>query len=423
MKLELHLIQSFGPNCLNRDATNSPKSCEFGGAMRARVSSQCFKRAMRDFFRENNLVPVGERTKRLRAEIGAFLPEVSPPDLVDFAVDAFVDTYYAKNDSKKPEHASVLLFLSRVELEEAARCIEASWEELKPIAEARRKRIAEIKASTLKKKAAPTQAALPLGDEGEPDTSSEGGASNASDGGATGDGKFKDLPKPKADKAVIERLQNAALSSDIALFGRMLAEHSEHRIEAAAQVAHAISTHAVSSELDFFSAVDDLNTDDAGAGMLGVTGFNSAVFYRYALLDFDALLLNLKGDREVALRTARAFLEAFIEAIPSGKQNSMAAQSLPSLGLFVTRESGAPCSMVNAFCEPITRQKSGGMLRASIGEFADYWNRYSRVYGERGIADKSLFCFEKDDNLGALSESNRGNVEEAVESAMAALSR
>jgi len=421
MKLELHLIQSFGPNCLNRDATNSPKSCEFGGAMRARVSSQCFKRAMREFFREENLVPVGERTKRLRAEIGAFLPELEPRELVDFGVDAFVDTYYAKNDSKRPEHASVLLFLSRVELEEAARCIEDSWNELRPFAEARRKKIEEIRAGAAKKKAAPTQTTLPLSDD---ETATQDTSDGSNDGaGTAGDGKFKELPKPKADKAIVERLQNAALSSDIALFGRMLAEHSEHRIEAAAQVAHAISTHAVSSELDFFSAVDDLNTDDAGAGMLGVTGFNSAVFYRYALLDFDALVSNLKGDREAALATARAFLQAFVEAIPSGKQNSMAAQSLPSLGLFVTRESGAPCSMVNAFCEPITRHKAGGMLRASIAEFADYWNRYTRVYGERGINDLSLFCFEKDDALGTLGAANKSTVDNAIDSAMEALAR
>jgi len=422
MKLELHLIQSFGPNCLNRDATNSPKSCEFGGAMRARVSSQCFKRAMREFFREENLVPVGERTKRLRAEIGAFLPELEPHDLVDFGVDAFVDTYYAKNDSKKPEHASVLLFLSRVELEEAAHCVEDSWNELRPFAEARRKKIEEIRAGAVKKKTAPAQTAPALFHEDTPaqDASDANGGESA---GAAGDGKFKDLPKPKPDKAIVERLQNAALSSDIALFGRMLAEHSEHRIEAAAQVAHAISTHAVSSELDFFSAVDDLNTDDAGAGMLGVTGFNSAVFYRYALLDFDALVSNLKGDRDAALLTARAFLRSFVEAIPSGKQNSMAAQSLPSLGLFVTRESGAPCSMVNAFCEPITRHKAGGMLRASIAEFAGYWSRYTRVYGERGIADLSLFCFEKDDALGTLNTANKGTVNDAIDSAMEALAR
>ncbi len=417
MKLELHLIQSFGPSCLNRDATNSPKDCEFGGVRRARVSSQCFKRSIREFFRDNNLVPVGERTKRLRAEIGTFLPELEPQELVPFAVDAFVDTYYAKNDSKKPEHSSVLLFLSQVELEEAAKCISDSWADLKPFADARRKEIEKIAAKASKKGATP---ALPL--EGEEP------APEASDDGAAGDGKYKNLPKAKEDKTIVERLRSAALSSDIALFGRMLAEHTEHRIEAAVQVAHAISTHAVTPELDFFSAVDDLNKDDAGAGMLGVTGFNAAVFYRYALLDFDALELNLKGDRAVALQTARAFLRAFVEAIPSGKQNSMAAQSLPSLGVFVVRESGAPCSLVNAFCEPIStkkktqgEQESRGFLRDSVDEFAGYWERYAKVYGEDGITEKALFCMEKAPQLGSLAAADKGSAKAAIDAAMKAL--
>ena len=414
MKIELHIIQSFGPSCLNRDATNSPKDCDFGGARRARVSSQCFKRSVREYFRSENLAEVGERTKRLRGEIGAYLNDIAEQDLVPFAIDAFVDTYYAKNDSKKPEHASVLLFLSRVEFEEIARIIEANWEELRPVAQARRAEIEKIVAKKApKSKAGAEQTALDLG---EPSATDE---SEAQDG--AGDGKFKNLPKPKLDKDIVERLKRAALSSDIALFGRMLAEHPEHRIEAAAQVAHAISTHSVTPELDFFAAVDDLNQDDAGAGMLGVTGFNAAVFYRYALVDFDALLLNLKGDREVALQTARAFLRSFVEAIPSGKQNSMAAQSQPSFGLFVVREGGVPCSLVNAFCDPITVRGNATILGGSIAELCDYFTRFTRVYGDKGIQSKSLFCIEKKPDLGALAEADQGSVDGAIDAAMGAL--
>ena len=409
MKIELHIIQSFGPSCLNRDATNSPKDCTFGGTRRARVSSQCFKRSVREYFRSENLVEVGERTKRLRGEIGAFLSDVSEPDLVPFAIDAFVDTYYAKNDSKKPEHSSVLLFLSRVELEEIARIIEANWEEFKDVAQKRR---ADIEKKTPKSKAS-AQQSLEL----------EGAAGDVADDAATpsGDGKFSNLPKLKLDKAIVEQLKRAALSSDIALFGRMLAEHPEHRIEAAAQVAHAISTHSVTPELDFFAAVDDLNKDDAGAGMLGVTGFNAAVFYRYALVDFDALLSNLKGDRETALQTARAFLRSFIEAIPSGKQNSMAAQSQPSFGLFVVREEGVPCSLVNAFCDPINLRDNKAILGGSIDELCDYFGRFAKVYGQKGVTSKSLFCIEKNVDLGALAEADKGSVDDAINAAMSAL--
>ena len=422
MKIELHLIQSFGPSCLNRDATNSPKDCDFGGVRRARVSSQCFKRSVREYFRAENLAPVGERTKRLRLEVGAFLNDVAEPESVPYAIDAFVDTYYAKNDSKRPEHASVLLFLSRVELEEIARIIEENWGELQPIADARRKKVEEIAAKKApKSKSKDAQGALDLGAE------TSGADAATSDVAASGDAKYENLPKPKLNKAIVERLQRAALSSDIALFGRMLAEHPEHRIEAAAQVAHAISTHSVTPELDFFSAVDDLNKDDAGAGMLGVTGFNAAVFYRYALVDFDALLSNLKGDREVALQTARAFLQSFVEAIPSGKQNSMAARSQPSFGFFVVRENGVPCSLVNAFCDPITRynpetkKHDRSILGGSITELCDYSARFSKVYGDKGVKSKSLFCMEKNPQLGALEAFDKGSVEDAIDAAMKSL--
>ena len=397
MKIELHLIQSFPPSCLNRDATGSPKDCEFGGVRRARVSSQCFKRAMRGFFREHNTVPVGERTKRLRAELLdpkkpflATFQGLEPSELLEPAIDAFIHAFYSKNDAKKAEHAAVLLFLSQAEIEEIAQIVRENWDELQKVAAQRAKKVAEIDLKSGKSKTKPT--------EDETDDS------EAADGG--GDGKYRDLPPAKFDskleKSIVLRLQNAALSSDIGLFGRMLAEHPEHKIEAACQVAHAISTHAVTPELDFFSAVDDLNTDDAGAGMLGVTGFNAAVFYRYALVDFDALKLNLGGDGEAATQTVRAFLHAFVEAIPTGKQNSMAAQSLPSLGFFVVRESGAPCSLVNAFCTPIRFDKNAGLLDQSVEKLADYWQTMTGVYGEEGIKATALFCLDGRDKTAPL---------------------
>jgi CRISPR system Cascade subunit CasC len=298
MKIELHLIQSFGPSCLNRDATNSPKDCEFGGVRRARISSQCFKRAVRGYFREHNLVSVGERTKRVREELMPRLNDLQPAELVPHAVDAFMDAYYSKPDGKRYEQSAVLLFLSEAEMETVAQIVREKWDDLQPYAAQRAKKVAEIEAKGGKKKSSKPGDNVKSGDEPSAD---------GEDTGEPVDGKFKDLPKPKTDKVIEARLKDAALSSDIALFGRMLAEHTEHKIEAACQVAQAISTHAVAPELDFFTAVDDLkpDTEDAGAGMLGVTGFNAAVFYRYALLDSEALAQNLGRDRDAKDYAAR----------------------------------------------------------------------------------------------------------------------
>ena len=50
--LELHVIQSVPVACLNRDDLNSPKTAIFGGVQRARVSSQSWKRAIREMAKE-----------------------------------------------------------------------------------------------------------------------------------------------------------------------------------------------------------------------------------------------------------------------------------------------------------------------------------------------------------------------------------
>jgi len=409
MKIELHIIQSFGPSCLNRDATNSPKDCEFGGVRRARISSQCFKRAVRGYFREHNLVPVGERTKRLRDELIKRLDDLKSSELLPHAVDAFVDAYYSKPDSKNYEQSAVLLFLSEAEIDAVAGIVREKWDDLQPFAVERAKKVAKVKADSARKKSK-------SGDEAR----SSDDASTEGNGASESDGKFKDLPKPKPEKDIESRLKDAALSSDIALFGRMLAEHTEHKIEAACQVAQAISTHAVAPEIDFFTAVDDLkpDTEDAGAGMLGVTGFNAAVFYRYALLDGEELARNLsktRGGRDynAATETARAFLRAFIYALPTGKQNSMAAQNLPSLGFFVVRETGAPMNLANAFCTPARPTKEIGLIDVSVKKFADYWQRYTSVYGTDGIVSTALFCLDGSDYAIALGAAT--SVENAVE--------
>lgn len=413
MKIELHIIQSFGPSCLNRDATNSPKDCEFGGVRRARISSQCFKRAMRGYFREHNLVPVGERTKRLRDEVIKRLDDLKTSELLPHAVDAFVDAYYSKPDGKNPEQSAVLLFLSEAEMETVAQIVREKWSDLQPVATKRAEKVAEIKAKNAKKKTKPS-------DNLKPDDNASGESDAEGEGSA---GKFEKLPKPETDKEIVRRLKDAALSSDIALFGRMLAEHTEHKKEAACQVAQAISTHAVAPEIDFFTAVDDLkpDTEDAGAGMLGVTGFNAAVFYRYALLDGEELAKNLGNDRDAATETARAFLRSFIYALPTGKQNSMAAQNLPSLGFFVVRESGAPMNLANAFCTPARPTKENGLIDVSVKKFADYWQRYTSVYGSEGIVSTALFCLDGSEHAAALGEA--ASVQNAIETTIKATTR
>ena len=153
---------------------------------------------------------------------------------------------------------------------------------------------------------------------------------------------------------------------DIALFGRMLAVMPEKNQHAACQVAHAISTHSVEREFDFYTAVDDLKPEDtAGADMMGTIEFNSACFYRYAVVDWEKLVSNLQGDADLAGKGLRAFLEGFVIAEPTGKQNTFAAHNPPEFVSISVRRHGAPRNLANAFEAPVFTRRGESLTRKS----------------------------------------------------------
>ena len=63
--VDFHILQTVPPSCINRDDTGSPKTAVYGGVLRARVSSQAWKHAMRAAFAENAQLDVGKRTKKV----------------------------------------------------------------------------------------------------------------------------------------------------------------------------------------------------------------------------------------------------------------------------------------------------------------------------------------------------------------------
>ena len=70
------------------------------------------------------------------------------------------------------------------------------------------------------------------------------------------------LNNNEIDKKEAKKLLTENQSLDLALFGRMVADDPELNVEASSQVAHAISTHEVVPEFDFFTAVDDAKTSE-----------------------------------------------------------------------------------------------------------------------------------------------------------------
>lgn len=146
-------------------------------------------------------------------------------------------------------------------------------------------------------------------------------------------------------------------SADMVLFGRMVAQKASLKYDAAAQVAHSISTHAVQNEYDYFTAVDDCQVEDnAGAGHLGTVEYNSSTLYRYATVNVMELAGQL-GAAQTA-ETVRAFGEAFLFSMPTGKQNTFANRTLPD-AIYVTLREDQPVNLCGAFERAVPRSAQG----------------------------------------------------------------
>ncbi len=341
MIIELHILQNFAPSNLNRDDTGSPKECEFGDYRRARVSSQCIKRSIREYFKIMNLVPLDELAKRTNGLIKELTGRlVKAGKLEEDARQACVKAIEStdKLKLKDKEKTEYLLFLGEKEIRTVFDIILSNWQEL----------------------------------------------------------TAKSLDKKQDEvigKSVIEAL-NGGKAVDLALFGRMLADLPGKNVDAACQVAHAISTHKVGVEFDFYTAVDDLQPEaETGAGMMGTIEFNSACFYRYANIDCAHLKKNLGDDKSLTQKSIEAFIRAAVNAIPTGKQNSFAAQNPPSVVFAVARKSGA-WSLANAFAKPVWVGENGDLIEESTVKLVDYWGKLSKAYGDKDILAKPAYTLD-----------------------------
>ena len=179
----------------------------------------------------------------------------------------------------------------------------------------------------------------------------------------------------------------------MALFGRMVADDVDLNVDAACQVAHSISTHAVQSEYDYFTAVDDYSqADNAGAGHLGTLEFNSATLYRYATVNAADLYQTIGADTADAVK---GFAEAFIKSMPTGKQNSYANRTLPDL-IYVTIRTNQPVNLSGAFEEPV-RSKEGYAKKSAEKLF----EHAEKVYADYCDAPVKSFIIGHEEILGA----------------------
>jgi CRISPR system Cascade subunit CasC len=205
---------------------------------------------------------------------------------------------------------------------------------------------------------------------------------------------------------------------DIALFGRMLADRPEWNVDAACQVAHAISTHRVDREFDFYTAVDDLQPrEETGAGMMGEMEYYAATFYRYANVNLDQLIHNLQGDRDPALRAVEAFLRAFIYALPSGKQNAFAAHSLPGFIAILVRADSGPRNLAAAFEKPVYPRDGKSLTGLSVEALMEYWEKLDEAFGKPNREWVAIVNLS-DGELSYHADKRKATVKEAVEEAI-----
>ncbi len=329
MLIEIHMIQNHNPANLNRDDLGAPKTCYFGGVLRSRISSQCLKRSIRMSSEFQPLLG-GVRTRQLAKLI---TEEIGGSVEVRKRAEKILDLCGLKpkkgkntdDESAGSEKSKMLVYTSREAIREMAALLRSSDTSDEELATAFGMLISE-------RVAVPDMALS--GRMFEPDTSD------------------------KATKALWQKLNTT--------------------VDAALQVAHAISTHEARPEVDYYVAADDIPGDDAGAGFLDEALFTSACFYKYFTIHWETLVQNLHGNEALAAHTVGAFLRAAALTTPTGKQNSFAAHNRPD-GILV-QITKTPVSYANAFAQPAAKGERD-LVGQSVAQFAQYVHDLDTGYG------------------------------------------
>lgn len=351
--MDIHVLQTVPPSCVNRDDIGSPKTAVYGGVTRSRVSSQAWKRSMRESFKLLfDEEKIGKRTMHVPAELAKEIIALNPElegkanELAEEALNlAGIGT---KQDEKSLEIvAKALFFVSRAQLKGLAQLV---------VDDENNKENKEDKKGKKGKK-----------------------------------GKKDKEDKEKAKRYIEALKSNPAV--DIVLFGRMVANEPSLNFDAAVQVAHAISTHAVHNEYDYFTAVDDCEPEKkSGAGHLGTIEFNSSTLYRYATVNILELAKTLDSNEE-AVEAALGFVEAFIYSMPDGRQNPFANRTLPDM-VYITIRRDMPVNLCGAFEQPISAS-ANGYVAASEEKLIKYANDTYSTFIDRPELELGMGTAEK----------------------------
>jgi len=198
--------------------------------------------------------------------------------------------------------------------------------------------------------------------------------------------------KDKAVHKVAKKALNPAVDGiDIALFGRMVAQAADLNIEAAASFSHAISTHKVSNEVEFFTALDDLATEPGSAHM-GSLEFNSATYYRYVSLDLGQLCQTLAGQN--LPDAVENFTKALFVAVPTARQTTQSGASPWEFAKILVRKG----QRLQVPFETAIKAKDGGFIQPSINAMTDYLAKQEKLHGSL-FGKQAEYTYGQDDSF------------------------
>lgn len=355
MFIDIYAIQNVPPCNINRDDTGSPKTAVYGGVPRARVSSQAWKHAMRAEFQE--LLPkksLGVRTKLAVQLIAEKICELCPEaaeEAEGLATQVLSAAGLTIKESKRAgaeEGSAVteyLVFIAQTEIDGLAQ-LALSWRE-------------------------------------------------------------RGLAGSKVDasmKKEVAEIFHGTQAVDIALFGRMLADAPNFNTDASAQVAHAISVDESVTDYDYFTAMDDCAADDnAGAAMLDTIAFNTSTLYRYATVNLGALNEQL-GDAAASATGVKAFVEAFVCSMPTGKQNTFANRTLPN-AVYVAMREKQPVNAVSAFEVPVRAKDGNSISYLAAEKLGEQLAGFDDAYGTTPVKAWSVVVGKSVESLEDIGES------------------
>ncbi len=385
--LQLHLLTAYPPACLNRDDLNRPKTAVMGGVPRLRVSSQSLKRAWRtsDVFQESLVGCIGIRSKEIGQHIRTALlsgiplsslftptaPEAEPDGKVSEknATD-WAWTIAAEYVDKKGKGGE-----------------EGDDDTIESADEPKKKGKNKDSKSNVSKETLKSEQVVFYSRKEIKALSDLVAAIRASS------------KAPTADQLKSIKIESSGGAADLALFGRMLASSPKFNVEAACQVAHAITVHRAAVEDDFFTAVDDLNTHevDAGSAHMGEQGFGAGLFYIYVCINDDQLRAQLGDD--LAGKTIAALIDAAATVAPTGKQNSFASRAC---AYYVLAEKGSrqPRALSLAFMKPV---RDGDMLGDAVTALTGMRGNLDKVYYQgQALDSRSINAVTGEGDFAAL---------------------